>query len=40
MDPWSEYASVWTLDVLTGELNQEREGPSLAGQPFREEVDF
>ncbi|GFO63255.1 hypothetical protein M1B72_11015 [Geomonas paludis] len=40
IDPWSPCASVWSLDVRTLQLVKIQDGPSLADQPYREDVAF
>jgi hypothetical protein len=40
IDPWSDAAATWELDVATLTLRKIADGPSLVGQPYREVVDF
>jgi hypothetical protein len=40
LDPWSEYASVWLLDITGKQLSKLREGPNLRDQAWQETVDF
>jgi len=35
LDPWSEYASVWVLEVAPKRLTKLKDGPDLRGQPWR-----
>lgn len=40
LDPWSDYASTWLLNLETLEVTKLSDSPSLVDQPFREEVEF
>ena len=40
VDPWSEQASTWLLDIEQLRLEKISDGPSLIGEPWREDVDF
>jgi len=39
-DPWSDYASVWRLNIAASAFTKLRDGPSLKDEPWREGVDF
>jgi hypothetical protein len=38
IDPWSEHASVWELNLNSGFTSKLGEGPHLHGQPYRDVV--
>jgi hypothetical protein len=40
LDPWSDYPGTMVLHIDTLTLERISEGPSLKGEPWREEVDF
>ena len=40
IDPWSEFASTWVLDVRTLALRKLADGPSLVDEPYRDEVEY
>jgi hypothetical protein len=40
IDPWSEYASVWELDLKSSSISKLREGPRLHGQPYQDVVHY
>ena len=40
LDPWSEYASVWLLEIANRRLTKLRIGPVLRDQPWRQTVNF
>ena len=40
LDPWSDYASVWSLDFPRRRLVKFHDGPVLRDQPWRDDVDF
>ena len=40
LDPWSDYASTWLLNLETLEIAKLSDSPSLVEQPFQEEVEF
>ena len=40
VDPWSDEASVWELDVGGSCMTKLHDGPNLRGEPFRELVPF
>ncbi|MCP5024549.1 MAG: hypothetical protein GY930_22645 [bacterium] len=39
-DPWDKYASVWTVRCPEFKLCKIQDGPSLADEPYRDNVDF
>lgn len=40
VDPWSDQAAVWLLDITTLILTKIKDGPSLVGQPYVELINF
>ena len=40
VDPWSDDASVWRLDAGRMSLVKLRDGPSMRGLPYRDDVEF
>lgn len=40
VDPWSDEASVWQLDPLTGALLKLRDGPDLSDGAFRGHIAY
>jgi hypothetical protein len=40
VDPWSDQASTWLLNISDLQLTKLRDGPSLVDQPYQEEIDF
>jgi hypothetical protein len=34
LDPWSDYASTWTLDIEMKTLTKIADGPNMQGQPY------
>lgn len=40
IDPWSEYASTWTLFIPSLKLEKIKNGPSMIDKPWQEKVKF
>lgn len=40
LDPWSTFASVWTLRCTDLEIRKVQDGPSLTEQLYRDDVDY
>lgn len=40
LDPWSDYASIWVLNLIDFKLVKIQDGPSFKDKPYQEKIDF
>jgi hypothetical protein len=40
IDPWSEFASVWRVDLRDASVAKLSDGPFLSREPYRDNVEF